>query len=212
MAQENVRWMARPFAEAGALPMPVTLGAKPEHDFNEPIGLLGDCHRRIERFLDILLKVAAGEQGRALSPEHRVALEAALRYFAVAAPKHTADEEQSLFPRLRASGDPRAQAALQRVQALEADHRRADAGHAQVERLGRQWLERNRLEEAEARQLVEQLVALKELYRHHLQVEDQEVFPVASAVLDVVEIDLIGREMAERRGLRAGHAPSGASQ
>jgi hemerythrin-like domain-containing protein len=183
--------------------MPVILGAKPEHDFDEPIGLLGDCHRRIERFLDILLKVASDAAGGALSDERRTALEAALRYFAEAAPRHTADEEQSLFQRLRASGDPRAHAALAKVAALEADHRVADEGHAEVDRLGRLWLEQNHLAEADIRRLVEQLAALKELYRHHLQVEDQEVFPVASQVLNVVEIERIGHEMAGRRGLRA---------
>ena len=36
-----------------------------------------------------------------MTEETRVALESALRYFREAAPKHTADEEESLFPRLR---------------------------------------------------------------------------------------------------------------
>lgn len=185
--------------------MPVTLGAKPEHDFDQPLGLLSDCHRRIERFLGILSKVAAEARGQALSVQHRTALEAALRYFAVAAPKHTADEEQSLFPRLRDSADPRAKVALERVQALEADHRAADLGHAEVDRLGRLWLEHNHLAESDTQRLIDQLAALQQLYRHHIQVEDEEVFPVASQVLNVVEIDRIGREMAQRRGLRAAH-------
>jgi nitrate reductase gamma subunit len=45
--------------------MPVTFGAKLESDFTDPIGLLGDCHRRIERFLGVILAVAA-EAGGAL--------------------------------------------------------------------------------------------------------------------------------------------------
>jgi hypothetical protein len=38
---------------------------------------------------------------RPLTEETRAALETALRYFREAAPKHTADEEESRFPRLR---------------------------------------------------------------------------------------------------------------
>lgn len=183
--------------------MPVTLGAKPEHDFDQPIGLLSDCHRRIERFLDILLKVATSGHGQALSGEQRTALETALRYFAVAAPKHTADEEQSLFPRLRADADPRAHAALEHMATLESDHRVADEGHAEVDRLGRLWLENNELSQTDSKRLFDQLAALKALYAHHIEMEEKEVFPVAKEVLAGTKIREIGREMAERRGLKA---------
>ena len=37
--------------------MAVQLGAKPEHSFDEPLGLLSDCHRRIEKFLDVMIRV-----------------------------------------------------------------------------------------------------------------------------------------------------------
>ena len=81
--------------------MPVQLGVRPDHSFNEPLGLLSDCHRRIEQFLDLLIKVNDEAGELELSPVHRDALQVALRYFSVAAPKHTQDEEASLFPRLR---------------------------------------------------------------------------------------------------------------
>ena len=32
--------------------MPITIGAAPEGSFAEPLRLLSDCHRRIERFLE----------------------------------------------------------------------------------------------------------------------------------------------------------------
>lgn len=37
--------------------MPISIGAS-ENTFANPIGLLSDCHRRIERFLRALLTVA----------------------------------------------------------------------------------------------------------------------------------------------------------
>ena len=79
--------------------MPVQIGAQ-SHSFSDPTGLLSDCHRRIEMFLGTLERVASVID-RPLTEETRPALESALRYFREAAPKHTADEEESLFPRLR---------------------------------------------------------------------------------------------------------------
>src|SRR5215467_5331210 len=106
--------------------MPITIGAKRESDFTDPIGMLGDCHRRIERFLEVLVRVAEDARGAALNAEQRAAFETALTYFRNSAPKHTADEEESLFPRLRRLADPRVKAVLARVDALEEEHRTAD--------------------------------------------------------------------------------------
>ena len=124
--------------------MPVTLGAKPDHGFDEPLGLLSDCHRRIEHFLGVLRRVAEAGHGEPLAPAQAEALTAALRYFKTAAPRHTDDEERSLFPRLRAAGDPRVGEAMAEIDALEADHRAAAAAHRAVEELGLEWMDRGR--------------------------------------------------------------------
>ena len=58
-----------------------------------------------------------------LTEETRKSLETALRYFHEAAPKHTADEEESLFPRLRRLPNSEVRDALDRLDSLEADHR-----------------------------------------------------------------------------------------
>src|SRR5690242_17341474 len=65
--------------------MPITIGAKQESDFSDPIGMLGDCHRRIERFLSVLLKLASEREGAALNQQEQDALSASLRYFRDAA-------------------------------------------------------------------------------------------------------------------------------
>src|ERR1700761_783023 len=83
--------------------MAIQIGAKPDSGFDDPIGMLKDCHRRIESFLGILCVVVEREQGRTLRDEERVAVQAALQYFRTGGKRHTADEEESLFPRLRKS-------------------------------------------------------------------------------------------------------------
>lgn len=47
--------------------MGMQIGAKPDSGFNDPIGMLKDCHRRIEHFLGILCVVAKRAQGRGLT-------------------------------------------------------------------------------------------------------------------------------------------------
>jgi hemerythrin-like domain-containing protein len=181
--------------------MPVIIGAKPESTFADPIGLLGDCHRRIERFLSVLMRIAAEGNGGPLSEEQRSAWDTALRYFREAAPKHTADEEESLFPRLRAIRRPEIQTLLARVDSLEEQHLCAARAHDEVDRLGRRWLSQGSLSSEPMFQLCTLLAHLAELYRHHIAVEDQEVFPLAAATLSPADRKAIGGEMASRRNI-----------
>jgi hemerythrin-like domain-containing protein len=179
--------------------MPITLGGRPDHDFSEPLGLLSDCHRRIEHFLQLLVAVDLTAAGGRLTLEYRRALEQALRYFETAALTHTADEEASLFPRLRASGSPEARQALSLIEQLEHDHEAADRHHAAVDALVRRWLEHDGLEAGDASALRTHLMTLQTLYRAHIAVEDHELFPIAARSLDAPPLQAIGREMASRR-------------
>jgi hemerythrin-like domain-containing protein len=189
--------------------MRLTIGQQPDHGFGEPLGLLSDCHRRIEYFLQVLTATARQIAGAPLNTVQRTGLEAALKYFATAAPRHTADEEDSLFPRLRASSDPAATQALETVERLEHDHDEAERRHASVDALVRRWLADNRLSPADTQALTEHLSALNAIYEKHIATEDREVFPAAARLLSRDQIADIGREMAARRGAAA---PSPVSQ
>lgn len=181
--------------------MPVSLGAKREHGVDEPLGLLGDCHRRIEQFLGSILRVLDRADGRALDVSEREALETSLSYFRSAAPRHTADEEESLFPRMRASSDPRVRPVLAKLEALKEDHHMAAAGHAEVEFWCRRWLDAGPLAPPQVRRLRGILESLVVLYERHIAVEEQEVFPLAKEALDAEQLSRISWEMAQRRGI-----------
>ena len=178
----------------------IQIGQKLSPTFQEPLELLSDCHRRVESFLRALILVAEQARGGELIPQQREALETALRYFREAAPKHTADEEESLFPRMRELGDGATHEALAKIQALEADHQVAKVGHEAVEELGKKWLAGGRLSESETSQLLAHLRKLQSIYERHIAVEDNEIFPLAKEVLDAKTLSEVGREMAERRG------------
>lgn len=193
--------------------MAVTIGARPDSGFDDPIGLLGDCHRRIEHFLGVLVRLAGSEETGPLTPEHARALKTALLYFDEAAPRHSEDEEHSLFPRLRRRGDREALELLDRIERLERDHARAEASHRVVSSLGAKWLEDGVLSAEDRETLRGTLKELRGLYAAHIRVEDEEVFPAAARLLSASQLEDVGREMAARRGLRpplAGAQESGA--
>jgi hemerythrin-like domain-containing protein len=179
--------------------MPVRIGTA-ENTFTNPIGLMSDCHRRIERFLQALLRVTSDSDGGSLDAEHRSALAAALKYFREAAPKHTADEEEDLFPALRGRG-PAVEELLERVHRLEQEHRIAADWHREVDEIGKRWLRQDHLSLRETAQLKKALASLSELYQAHIEIEEQEIFPLAQAELSDSEKTSIGRRMALRRGV-----------
>jgi hemerythrin-like domain-containing protein len=179
--------------------MPVQIGAHTP-SFTDPTGLLSDCHRRIEMFLKVLQEVAKVADGP-LADEDNKSLDTALRYFREAAPKHTADEEESLFPRLRLMADPHVALLLCRLEPLEEDHRRATPLHARVEVLGQQWLKIGSLTPEEAEEFRALVAELAVTYCEHIHVEDSVVFPMAAELLSLEEKIAIGREMAGRRNV-----------
>ncbi len=175
--------------------MAIQIGAKPDSGFDDPIGMLKDCHRRIESFLGILCVVVDRAQGRSLSDEERDAIKAALQYFRTGGQRHTADEEESLFPRLRKSDAQ----SFEEIDRLEDDHREASDLHGTVEQLYSTWIESGVLGLEERRQLLSQTSRLKQLYSDHIQVEETIVFARAVQVLDSQAIAEIGTEFRFRR-------------
>ncbi len=180
--------------------MPVQIGAT-SPSFADPTRLLSDCHRRIEMFLRVLQ--AVGDRAdQPLDDETRRSLETALRYFREAAPKHTADEEESLFPRMRRLGDAAARHALARLESLEDDHRTVAPLHATVETLGIRYLETGMLASVEVEEFRGAIARLITIYSQHILAEDDVVFPVAAKLLSTSERYEVGKEMADRRNVR----------
>ena len=175
--------------------MAIQIGAKPDSGFDDPIGMLKDCHRRIESFLGILCTVVDRAKGRILTSEERDAVKAALQYFRTGGQRHTVDEEESLFPRLRESDA----GSLAEIDRLEDDHREANDLHASVERLYSTWIASGELTSSDALQLESQTERLKQLYSDHIVVEETIVFARASQVLDSHAIAAIGTEFRFRR-------------
>ena len=177
--------------------MGIQIGARPDSGFDDPIGMLKDCHRRIEKFLQILCLVVDRAPGRAMTDEEAAAIRSALHYFRVGGQRHTADEEESLFPRMRA--EERAASALTEIDSLEAQHREADDLHLAVDRLYSRWAEGKPLSSEDETWLRSSTQRLKHLYEGHIKVEESLVFPRAAETLGRESIAAIGEEFRVRR-------------
>jgi len=175
--------------------MAIQIGAKPDSGFDDPIGMLADCHRRVEHFLGILCVVVERAQNRELTSEEVSAVQSALQYFEVGGQRHTSDEEESLFPRLRGSSN----AAIDAIAGLQSDHRRANQLHDSIQEFYLAWISSGKLAHEERDQLLTQTGQLKDLYAAHIQVEETVVFPYAAKVLDPEVISKIGAEFKMRR-------------
>jgi hemerythrin-like domain-containing protein len=176
--------------------MAVQIGAKPDHGFDDPIGMLTDCHRRIERFLNVLDGVCHRARARTLTEEETSAVQASLDYFRRGGRRHTADEEESLFPRLRAE---LSEADFKELDKLEHEHQTADALHAEVDELCTHWLSAGTLNGGDSARLTAAVEELVRIYAGHIRIEEDVVFPRAAKMLDPKTVKVIGDEFRRRR-------------
>lgn len=160
--------------------------------FDNPLGMLGACHRRIERQLATLARLQRHLPEHGADGDARAAATAVLRYFDNAAPNHHADEEASIFPRLLAHL-PEARAVIDR---LERDHETIAANWRRLRPLLAAIAagERANLDAKTVREV-------QAVYAAHIACEEQKLIPLAERTLRPEEIAAIGCEMAARRGV-----------
>jgi hemerythrin-like domain-containing protein len=170
--------------------------AKLDCECNDPIGVLKDCHRKIKRSLHVLWVIADRAAGRELAAEETAVARSAIDCVRVNGTLHTADEEQSLFPRLRAqtiTGDS------EELGLLEDNRCQADPLHALVETLYSTWISAGALRPENQLRLQSCTETLKRLFEQHIEIEEHIVFPRALQLLDGRTIAAIGEEFRARR-------------
>lgn len=173
-------------------------------DFSDPLALLVHCHERIDGHLRALERSAdalrAGMSGAALDAAF-AAVDAACGHFALQGVKHTEDEEVSLFPRLRERGGEGVAEALAAADELELQHRSAERLHAELDALVARLPRDGSARGAEVDRFGGLVALLAALYRPHIRVENELIFPAAARVLPAEEILALGEEMRARRRL-----------
>lgn len=181
--------------------MLMQIGQKPDSGFDEPIGVLEDCHKRILYFIKTLSTLVESAASAPLSSTDRDLLERSLRYFRDAAPRHNADEEESLFPLVRKHADAQRSEMLACLASLANDHRWAEELHRGMDAIGSRWLAAGTLCLNDRTKLRSLAHSLLHFYEQHISVEERHVFPAARRWLSTSESERLGNEMAERHGV-----------
>ena len=167
---------------------------------DDPIAVMRESHRKIEASVAVLIRASELASAAAPAGEQREAFEKALAFFRHSVPRHTADEEESIFPRLRQEKASDLLPVLARIESLEEEHVCAEQIQAEIEGLCDAWLQGRELTGDETARLTRLLKSLRDTYRHHIAVEEEEVFPAAASRFSAATLDSIAREMALRRG------------
>ncbi len=172
---------------------------KPE-DFQDPIAFIYGDHERIRRACDKLRDLAGDLDGPAapcLAAELLSFLERDL-------PLHLADEEEDLFPLLRATARPtdvhRHDEVISSIEVLETEHR-DDIEKGQTLRRALRALAEGE-QPRDPRMFTHYARAFTHLLRDHCLMENNVVLPAALDRLSDVQLARMGRRMAARRGLR----------
>ena len=163
---------------------------------DDAVDLLVDCHQRIREFLTLAHDLAAA-QAPPLA-EVAVAAGRVRRYFTEALPRHVADEEYSLLPRLRGRS-AELDAALAVMRAEHADH---EAPVTQLLDLCAELEAAPAQHSALARSLGEVVAALHADLERHLETEERTIFPAVAALPDA-ERQAVVAEMRARRSARS---------
>jgi hemerythrin-like domain-containing protein len=173
--------------------------SSPSASFDDPVAMLFECHNRVRISLDLLRKLCAHLQTKGQDEHTASAATDILRYFDIAAPLHHQDEELHVFPALRKS----------HVIAIQTYVERAQADHI---RMNDQWsaLRITLLDLASAKRetkwsqtFSDQVYSFTATYDEHLNIEEQLLFPALSMAVGAKELEDMGLEMQQRRGVRA---------
>jgi hemerythrin-like domain-containing protein len=160
----------------------------------DAVDLLLGCHQRIRHFTGVAVKLAHAQS--ATPNEVAQAAAGVHRYYSVSLPLHEADEDQTLHPRLSAVADDRVNHALL---AMRDQHQAIDE---LIERLLPLlvMVENNPdTLHAVGGEMCSITQALDEMFRAHLQMEEEVIFPAIRESLPETARTEMLREMQERR-------------
>jgi len=148
------------------------------------------CHRRIEQRIRAMERAAQAVVSR--REEALAAIESALQFLGSAGARHTEDEEDSLFPRLRSRMEPGERVFLAQ---LEHDHAEAGGIHRRLASLVELAVQ-GTLDAPAIQGAVAELAAL---YRRHIAAEDEALTGYARRLLSQQARAAIAAEMRARR-------------
>lgn len=166
----------------------------PGATLDTPIEHLSACHRRIEERLRTLERAVPELRSRTV--EALAAIQAVFWFFDSSGVHHTADEEESFFPRIadRTSNEER-----EYLNRLESEHAQVESLYVQCkDRITRLDGPPSVADEAEIAACAREFCAR---YRAHIASEETSFPAIAARALTADDLIAISKEMKQRRGI-----------
>jgi len=161
--------------------------------FDTPLDMLHACHERIMDQCATLQKLMSHLPMHGCDEQAQQAAQAIMRYFDTAGKFHHQDEEDDLFPLLRACNNDEANKLAERL---------VDE-HLYLDEI---WLVlRSKLQEVaegKLKALDRMMIADFSLaYGRHVMLENTKLLPLAARLLNEQQLQNMGKNMASRRGI-----------
>jgi len=152
------------------------------------------CHRKTEDRIAVLHRAAEALDVNEDDREARDAVIEVAGFVETSIARHEQDEEMSLFPLLRGNAD-----AAPILETLAREHVEHQRLHDHLSDIANA-IEANRLRSRHVAELAEIAGAMERSYRHHIQLEEGELFPLARAALTPDQLRTAAADMQTRRG------------
>jgi hypothetical protein len=166
-------------------------------DFDHPLEALEGCHAYFEDQVLWLRELAARSRVQVCDESMRIAAVGLIRYFDTAGRLHYEDEERDLLPSLAAAAlGPNAGRVALLVRQVEQQHRAMEQAWTSVKRV------LARIAHGESAPLHDgALDRFVRCARAHIELTKTKLIPLAAVLLDPSELRVVGRGMAQRRGV-----------
>jgi hemerythrin-like domain-containing protein len=170
--------------------------AKTQPATEDAVDMLIGCHQRIRHFAGVAMKLA---HAQGATPDELTQAAAGVhRYYTVSLPLHEADEEDTLRPRLDTLGDDKLHHALM---AMTDQHQAIDDLLERLLPLLEMVRNNPPTIHAAGPEMCNITKALDEMFRAHLQLEEEAIFPAIRERLSEAVQTAMANEMRERRKL-----------
>jgi hemerythrin-like domain-containing protein len=164
-------------------------------EIEDAVSQLLGCHDRIRHFTTVALRLAELQQAPA--SDRSQAARAVLRYYTVALPLHEADENESVYPRLKKTLLPGELANAN--EQMIAQHKNIAATVAELIPIWQEVEHDPEAQDASSDRLRDCTERLSELWNAHLKLEEEQVIPALRQHLTADDLRAIQQEMRDRR-------------
>lgn len=182
----------------------------PAVGFESPFEMLEACHERVQRTLNLLVRLQAHVEQRGCDEQARQAAQDVMRYFDLAAPLHHEDEELHVFPAVLAKSD---HALTVTVKQLMEQHREMEKTWAEL-RCVLSNVVLGPLDGVKPFEILQPnaVANFVALYDAHIRLEEDVVYPAANKLFDLVKKNAMGADMSRRRGAKSADSISQGNQ